>query len=293
DRRRPALLQDGQGFGADLVAQARIEPGKRLVHQQDRRAGRQRPRQGDALLLTARQHMRIGVGIGGQAYPLQRPAPLLIGFLPAEGGETEAHILEDGHVREEREILEHQPHCPLFRRQEHRRSRNFAIVEQHASGGLRRNARGNAQQRRLAGPRGTKKTEHLARLGGKAHPVEYDRPAAIAMAYFFESQTRRKGHAGGCRNHVLALQAHPVPPRLQLSGRLPDKVQPSPPPGVNSSSRSISVSGSSSSCSRSGSSGGTGTVKPDGSREESSPAPFSSSSPGRSRSSERPKWSRK
>ena len=58
-----------------------------------------------------------------------------------------------------------------------------------------------------------------------------------------------------------------------------------------SSSRSIWVIGSSSS-SRSSLAGGNGTWKSDGMREDSRPAPFSSASPGRSRNSSSPKWSR-
>ena len=66
--------------------------------------------------------------------------------------------------------------------------------------------------------------------------------------------------------------------------------QSSPPRGVNrpSSSRSMSVSGSSSSVSSSGSDGGSGIEKLDGMRGDSSPAPFSSSMPGRSRTSVQP-----
>ena len=51
-----------QHFGLQLVADHRVDRAERLVHQQDRRVGGQRPGHADALLLTAGQLRRIAVG---------------------------------------------------------------------------------------------------------------------------------------------------------------------------------------------------------------------------------------
>ena len=63
DAGHPALAQHMQRVLAHLVAQAAVEAGERLVHQQHARARRHRARQRHALLLAARQHVRIGVGV--------------------------------------------------------------------------------------------------------------------------------------------------------------------------------------------------------------------------------------
>jgi len=56
---RARSFQNGAHFLRKFFAQFGIEIRKRLVHQQQLRLGRQRTRQGHALLLTARELMRI------------------------------------------------------------------------------------------------------------------------------------------------------------------------------------------------------------------------------------------
>ena len=59
--RRQRFAQPGQEV-AHVGAGDLVEGGERLVHQQQRRAERHRPHEGDALLHAARQLVRVGVG---------------------------------------------------------------------------------------------------------------------------------------------------------------------------------------------------------------------------------------
>jgi hypothetical protein len=64
DRRRAGLLQHGFELGAHLEAQQRVEIGQGLVHQQNRRLDRERPRHRDALALAAGELGGIAFEIG-------------------------------------------------------------------------------------------------------------------------------------------------------------------------------------------------------------------------------------
>ena len=67
DRLAQFALQP-QDFGLQILAHHRVDGAERLVHQQDRRVGGQRPGHPDALLLTTRQLRRVAVGeLGVQA----------------------------------------------------------------------------------------------------------------------------------------------------------------------------------------------------------------------------------
>ncbi len=95
-----------------LGADQRVEGGERLVHEQDRRLGRQRPGEPDALLHAARELVRVAVGHGLQAHRFQRlQGPLALlrtaapGYLQPEGG-----VLGHRPVGEQGEGLEDHAH---------------------------------------------------------------------------------------------------------------------------------------------------------------------------------------
>ena len=107
--RRPLLLEDVERLVADAVAQPVVEAGERLVHQQDRRPRRQRPRQRHPLLLAARELVRVLVAVPRQPDP-RRAAPAPARPAPAAGPlRPKATFSATRQVREEREVLEHQP----------------------------------------------------------------------------------------------------------------------------------------------------------------------------------------
>jgi hypothetical protein len=59
DRGGARLMQDGERLFAHLLAEARVEPRERLIHEQHARARRDRARERHALLLAAGENMRI------------------------------------------------------------------------------------------------------------------------------------------------------------------------------------------------------------------------------------------
>jgi hypothetical protein len=69
--RDPEVGQQPLYLGPDLDAQDRVQVGERLVQQQHRRAGDQRPGQGDPLGLAAGQAGRQAVAEPGQVDQLQ------------------------------------------------------------------------------------------------------------------------------------------------------------------------------------------------------------------------------
>ncbi len=167
DRRRPAFAQDRQRFGAHAVLAAANRGRRRARPSEARRARRQRARQRHALLLAAGQHMRIGVRVvlsptRDSAISASRRASSRDSAV-----RPKRDIVEDGEMRKQREILEHQADRALLGRQEDRRAGDLAVVEQDAAGRLRLDTGGNAQQRRLAGAGGPQQAKHFARLGGE------------------------------------------------------------------------------------------------------------------------------
>ena len=114
-----AFAQHMQHVLAHLVAQAAVEAGERLVHQQHARARRDRARERDALLLAAREHVRIerrrscASPTRSSASRASRSASALRQRL-----QPEHHIGEIGQMREQREVLEHQADAAPLRRLE-------------------------------------------------------------------------------------------------------------------------------------------------------------------------------
>ncbi len=106
-RGRRGRLQDGAHLQREPLAQLDVEAGERLVEQQQHRLRRQRARQRDPLLLSARQFMRIAGRLGaelGQRQHLVDPGPTQRRF---QALESECDILADGQMRKQRKILEH------------------------------------------------------------------------------------------------------------------------------------------------------------------------------------------
>ncbi len=170
DGGRACLTKNCERIGADGVLEARIEPGKRLVHQEHARARGERPGQGHALLFAARQGMRKLVGVVGKPDPLQGRHGLGDGILARQGRQAEADIVQHAHVRKEREILEHQANAAFFRRKEGAGACDLAVVDQHASGGLGLDAGRNPQKRRLARSGGTEQAQDFAGSAVRVSP---------------------------------------------------------------------------------------------------------------------------
>ena len=115
----PDLALDALELELHLLAQLEVEGAERLVEQQHRRLVRQRARERDALLLTARELARVPLAVALEPH---RRQGLLHALLDLFAGEllalwAERHVLGHGHVREQGVGLEHHVRVAFVGRQ--------------------------------------------------------------------------------------------------------------------------------------------------------------------------------
>ena len=173
--RRPLFLQDIQRGVADAVAQTVVQPGKGLVHQHDARARGQRARQRHALLLAPGKLVGMLFREVGQIDLFQQlghPRRLVV---PA-AAQAEGDVAFHGQMREQREILKHQPDRPGFGRQEPPLVRHHRPVDPHAALIRLFDPRDHPQRRGLAATRGTQQAGHLPCRNRQRQVID-DRPA--------------------------------------------------------------------------------------------------------------------
>ena len=160
DQRQPELGLQVQDLPAQAPAQARVQVRHRLVQQQQGRAGGERAREGDALLLA------LGELVGPprrqrlDTEQLQRLASTRYGSRGSGRGQAQAegHVVQHRQVGKQARVLGHQAHGPLRCRQ---RSDVDAVDLDMPAGG-RLEPGHHAQQRGLAGARRAEQCEHLA-----------------------------------------------------------------------------------------------------------------------------------
>jgi hypothetical protein len=196
DRGGARFAQDRKRVGPHRILETGIETGKRLVHQDHGRPRRKRTGQRHALLLAAGQHMRIFVGIMRQPDAAQGVHGLVAGRALLQRRQPEAHIVEDGHMREEREVLKHQADAALLWREENVGTGNFPIVEKNAAGTLRLDAGGDAQQRGLARAGRPEQAQNFARLD-RQRQAGQRLLAVIAVGDAFEAEPGGKRDPSG------------------------------------------------------------------------------------------------
>ena len=112
DHRRGDLGAQADDLLLHVAPDHRVERRERLVEQQHRRAGRQRPRQADALLHAAGELVRPGRPEAGQADELEHrlgacPADILGDALHLQ---PEGDVVDEVAVGEQAEVLEHHAH---------------------------------------------------------------------------------------------------------------------------------------------------------------------------------------
>ncbi|MCY1538511.1 hypothetical protein D9M68_740560 [compost metagenome] len=106
-------------LGAHVGAHACVQRGQGFVQQDQGRVHGQRAGQGHALLLAARQLMRIASGMIGQfdqRQQLLHPRRDAVAAFAADA-QAVAHVLGHGHVGKQRVRLEHDAEAALARRQ--------------------------------------------------------------------------------------------------------------------------------------------------------------------------------
>ena len=123
-------------------------------------------------------------------------------------------------MREEREVLEHQPDPALLRRHEAIGSRDLLAVEEDPPRGWTLDACGDPKQGRLAAARRPEQAEDLRRRDIEADAVERQR-LAITARHLFQGEPCREGDrrlaatGTSCRSAVAAIGAARA--RLQKS----------------------------------------------------------------------------
>ncbi len=172
DAGRARLVQDGERLLAHFLAQARIEPGERLVHQEHARPWRNGAGERHALLLAAGEDMRVFARVMGKADAVECGERLGAGLAPRQRAQAEGDVVADGEMGEEREVLEHEADAPLLRRHEAVRPRDLLAVDEHAPGGGALDARGDPEQRGLAAAGRPEQAEDLARRNVEADMIQ-------------------------------------------------------------------------------------------------------------------------
>ena len=147
--------------GAELL----VEGPQRLVHQEHARPEHERARQGDALLLAARDLPWEPPIVALEAHELERfpDAPADLGAGQLAHFERERDVLEDGEMREDRVALEDHPEVALLRREA---GDGGAVDEDLAARGMEE-AGHHHQRGRL--PRAARSQEREERAGGDGH----------------------------------------------------------------------------------------------------------------------------
>ena len=115
------LVMQASQPAAQFLAHLGIERPERLVQQQHLRLHGQGPGQRDALALTPGELLWVAVGQPVELHQLQQrmhpPADVGLGRPAAarHDPQPEGHVFEDGHVVEQRVVLEHEAHAPRLR----------------------------------------------------------------------------------------------------------------------------------------------------------------------------------
>ncbi|GAA3309149.1 hypothetical protein GCM10020295_73030 [Streptomyces cinereospinus] len=191
-----------------LLPHHRVDRPERLVHQQHRRIGRQRPRHPDPLPLAARQLVRVARPVrpriqAHQVEQLRRPGPRPRP-LPADQRRHGRRVVEDRAVREEADLLDDVPDAPA---QPYRVDRGdvLAAHQDPARGGLDQPV-DHHHGRRLAAPRGPHQRDEFALRHLEGQPVHGGRTVRIPLADLLEP------------DHDLTLAA-PYGPRSPAAAR--------------------------------------------------------------------------
>jgi hypothetical protein len=160
---RAGGAQDGDDVVPHLLAQRRIEAREGLVEEHQPGARRERPGERHPLLLAAREHVGIALGMTAHVDLGEQ----LLGPLPArrgaQGPQAEGDVVEDAQVREQRKVLKHQAHPALLRRQAVARPGEQLAADRDLSALERLEPGDQAQDGGLAAARGPDETVHLPR----------------------------------------------------------------------------------------------------------------------------------
>ncbi len=172
DEGDPDFALDRLELDLHLFAQLEIERAEWLVEQQHPRPPDQRARQRHALTLPARQLRRPTRRVVGQPDHVECicGAPPAVGLRHAADLQPVLDVLRDGHVGEQRVLLEHGVDVAAACRQ----GGDVDAAELDRPGGGLLESGDHAQHRRLAGTRGAEDREQFAVADGKVRTLDGD-----------------------------------------------------------------------------------------------------------------------
>ena len=155
----------------EIAAALRVEPDRRLVHQQQARLVQQRARKLDPAAVAAGELRGLVVGALGEAEPCQLLLDARLGDRARNAVQAgmEQKIGGDGELEVERRLLEDDAE-PRQRR--HRIARHVVAHHLDAAGIGGEQAGEQLEQRRLAGAIGAEQGDELAGMGGQADAVD-------------------------------------------------------------------------------------------------------------------------
>src|SRR5262245_42326688 len=145
---------------AEVAADLSIKGAEGLVKQKQTGLDGKRAGEGDALPLTARELRRIALLKPGELHQLQQLAHAPRNLFPARAAragphaQAEADILRNGHVAEERVVLENQPDMALL----YGELQRVVLIEQNPPRGRNVETGEDAKQRGLARARGAEQS---------------------------------------------------------------------------------------------------------------------------------------
>lgn len=177
--------EEGAEFDDEAFAQAAVELAERFVQHQQFGPGRQRPGEGDALLLAARERGHGAASGAGKSHQVQEFGDLVLLLAPAHAvhPQPEGDVGPDVPVREQLVVLEHQAESAPV----HRHPVLVGAVEQHPSGVGLLKARDRPQQSGLATAARPQHADDLVLGDLQVHRVER-RAVAEAHGDRFECQ---------------------------------------------------------------------------------------------------------
>ena len=179
EHRRRAPLGEGRGDGlAGRGPQRRVEGGEGLVEEDDRGVERERPGEGDPLLLTAGELVRPAPGERGVEPDELEQLPHTAASTPARAVPAEGDVVPHVEVGEEAAVLADVADPASLRGQVHPGGGDDLVVEPHLAVAEVHEARNDAQQRRLAAARGA---EHGGRRPGRHVEVDAAQDGGLAV----------------------------------------------------------------------------------------------------------------
>ncbi len=168
---------------SQLFADLGVESTERFIQEQHLGLDRQRTRQGDALSLAARELGRKAVSDPVQLHQLEQIGHLLADlrlarpFAARLDAQTEGHVLEHGHVAEQRVVLEHEAHVALT----HVHVGGVFSAEQDVAAVRGFQTRDDAQQRGLAAARRAQQGQEFAGVDVEVHVLQRMEAAKVLV----------------------------------------------------------------------------------------------------------------